>query len=82
MSKIITTDNGQKYQTPTALQTTGAILGGSFAGAGVTLASLGVNVPCMNKMKELASSTDTVQLTKAVSETFGGGHFQLKVFNL
>lgn len=67
MSKIITTDNGQQYQTPGIGRTIGAVYAGSLAQCAVaTGLPLAVSNPCVNKMKKLSQSSDTVEIRKAI----------------
>lgn len=70
MTKIITTDNGQQYQTAGGWKTFGAIMAGSAASSVASAASLGIALPCMNKMKKCSESSDTVQLRSAIQKTF------------
>lgn len=73
MSKIITADNGQQYQTQSKGKTFGAIMAGSMASSAVASASSAVTLPSMNKMKKLSQSCDTVQLRSAIQSTFKDG---------
>lgn len=67
MSKIITTDNGQHYQTPGFGRTVGAVYAGSMVGSLVTLgASTAVGIPCINRMQKVSQSCDTVELRSVI----------------
>ena len=67
MSKIITTDNGQHYQTPGFGKTAGAVYAGSAVGSLVTLgASTAIGIPCINRMQKTSQSCDTVELRSAI----------------
>lgn len=78
MSKIITTDNGKQYQTSSGWKTFGAINAGAMASSGVALGASAISSPSMSKMQKLSQSCDTVQLQKAIKDTFGGGALPAK----
>lgn len=70
MSKIITTDNNQQYQTANGWKTFGAIYAGSIASSAVTGISQPIALACMNKMQKLSQNCDTVQLQNSINNTF------------
>lgn len=85
MSKIITTDYGEQYQTPSGKKTTKAVMTGSLASVGVGLASMGITLPCMNKVGKISKSCDPCAVSRAVYDTFGGGALPakgVKIINL
>ena len=69
MSKIITTDNGQHYQTSGFGKTAGAVYAGSAVGSLVTLgASTAIGIPCINRMQKVSQSCDTVEIRSAIEK--------------
>lgn len=73
MTKIITTDNGQQYQTAGFGKTAGAVIAGSAVSGALSKVSQAINKPCIGKMQKLAKDCDTVQLQDAIYRSFGGG---------
>ncbi len=73
MTKIISTNNGQQYQTASNAKTAGAIYAGALASSAVSGIAQSISLPCVEKMKKLSESCDSVQIRDAVKKTFGGG---------
>ncbi len=71
MSKIITTDNGQRYSTPGGWTTTGAVIAGSavssMIGGGVAHI---VNSPLVNGISPISQSCDNKVLRKGILDAF------------
>lgn len=67
MSKIITTDNGQRYQTPGFGRTAGAVYAGTLANSLVAVgASTAIGIPCIRQMQKASQACDTVAIRSAI----------------
>lgn len=82
MVKIITTDNGQQYQTAGFGKTAGAILAGSAASSVLTFASQSVSLKCIGKMQKLAQNCDTVHLQDGIDRSFFRANLPAKGANI
>lgn len=78
MSKIITNDYGERYQTPGFWKTAGAIVVGNTAYGLVNNAKIPVSRYCLNTMKSLSQSCDTVTLKSAVGKAFASAELASK----
>lgn len=70
MSKIITNDYGEQYQTPGFWKTTGAVLAGGAVSGAVNSTFRNSQMILISKLKKTSGEIDKKTLRKGVSDAF------------